>query len=299
MKIFKRSRQKTDSENQASNALKVAEFYDKNHEAFIKVYGDVIQAFRTNNLTNLLEYQFKEAGFNDGDTLLDAGCGVCGPAIHFAKNKKVKVDAITISQNQYEEGLSAIEKAGVSDSVQVVCGDYHKLSSHFDKGKYDGVYFLESFGHSNQKKVLIDQVWEVLKPGGCCYIKDLFLKEAIVQSHKEKIEYEVGRINEAYCYNISDLYEILQILRQKGFILNYVKTVDLDLDDFENLAISNEFQELTGIATIENWEEYIFPVDFFEIKITKPIHDLSEGLNKYFLQNLYYMQVKGLSSDEL
>ena len=79
-----------------------------------------------------------------------------------------------------------------------------------------------------------------------------------------------------------------------GFIVNFVKTIDLDINDFENLAISNEFQELTGIAKIDNWETYIFPVDFFEIKITKPIHDLSDGLNKYFLQNLYYLQVKNI-----
>jgi hypothetical protein len=95
------------------------------------------------------------------------------------------------------------------------------------------------------------------------------------------------------------MYEILKIIRKMGFIVNFVKTIDLDINDFENLAISNEFQELTGIAKIDNWETYIFPVDFFEIKITKPIHDLSDGLNKYFLQNLYYLQVKGLSDNEL
>ena len=277
-----------------SNVRQVQQFYDKNHDAFIKVYGNVIQAFRTNNLSSLLDYQFTAAGFEKGNRLLDAGCGICGPAIHFAKNYNATIDAISVSEKQIEQSKKEVAENGLKDKVNPVLGDYHRLSSIFRKDEYNGVYFLESFGHSPNKERLLDEVWAVLKPGGICYIKDLFLKEAIIPEHKAKINHEVGRINEAYQYHIADLYEVLKMIRKKGFILNFVKTIDLDLDEFENLAISNEFQELTGIAKIDNWEEYIFPVDFFEIKITKPIHDLSDGLNKYFLQNLYYLQVKGL-----
>ena len=123
---------------------------------------------------------------------------------------------------------------------------------------------------------------------------EALMKESKAAEAKIEFSYEVDRINEAYRYQVSDLYEILKIIRKMGFIVNFVKTIDLDINDFENLAISNEFQELTGIAKIDNWETYIFPVDFFEIKFTKPIHDLSDGLNKYFLQNLYYLQVKNI-----
>lgn len=291
--LFKKSNIKT------NHVEEVGDFYNQYHDAFTRVYGNVIQAFRTNNLENLLNYQFESAGFNKGDKLLDAGCGVCGPAIHFAKNFEVEIDAISISEKQIEEAKKAIKSNAISDKVNPILGDYHELTNLVKPDNYDGVYFLESFGHSTEKETLLNQVWQVLKPGGICYIKDLFLKEAVLAEHQEKIDFEVGRINEAYKYQVSDLYEILKIIRKMGFIVNFVKTIDLDINDFENLAISNEFQELTGIAKIDNWETYIFPVDFFEIKITKPIHNLSDGLNKYFLQNLYYLQVKGLSDNEL
>ena len=275
-----------------TQAVSVGEFYDNYFLEFEKVYGNVIQAFRTNNLENLLNYQFESAGFKNGDKLLDAGCGVCGPAIHFANNFEVEIDAISISKKQIKQAETDIKSAEVQTKVKPVLGDYHELINLFETEKYDGVYFLESFGHSTEKKALLNQVWQVLKPGGICYIKDLFLKEAVLPEHQEKIDYEVSRINEAYKYQVADLYEILKIVRKMGFIVNFVKTIDLDINDFENLAISNEFQELTGIAKIDDWETYIFPVDFFEIKITKPINDLSDGLNKYFLQNLYYLQSK-------
>jgi cyclopropane fatty-acyl-phospholipid synthase-like methyltransferase len=296
MKWFKKQLK---NEVKPNSPKSVGEFYNKNHSSFIKVYGNVIQAFRTNNLENLLNYQFESAGFNKGDKLLDAGCGVCGPAIHFAKKFGVEIDAISISEKQIDQAKTDVDSASIADKVNPILGDYHKLTNLVKSDNYDGVYFLESFGHSTEKEKLLNQVWQVLKPGGVCYIKDLFLKEAVLPEHQEKIDYEVGRINEAYKYQVSDLYEILKIIRKMGFIVNFVKTIDLDINDFENLAISNEFQELTGIAKIDNWETYIFPVDFFEIKITKPIHDLSDGLNKYFLQNLYYLQVKGMDNSEL
>jgi hypothetical protein len=78
-----------------------------------------------------------------------------------------------------------------------------------------------------------------------------------------------------------------------------VKTIDLKMEEFENLMISNEFQELTGIAKIENWADYIFPIDFFELFLYKPQFDLQFGLDKYFLQNLMYMQVHGKKQEEL
>jgi cyclopropane fatty-acyl-phospholipid synthase-like methyltransferase len=285
--------------HKSNHVEEVGAFYNQYHDAFTRVYGNVIQAFRTNNLENLLNYQFESAGFSKGDKLIDAGCGVCGPAIHFAKNFDVNIDAVSISEKQIEQAKNSVNSASLINKVNPILGDYHQLKNLVIPESYDGVYFLESFGHSTEKEKLLNQVWQVLKPGGICYIKDLFLKEAVLPEHQEKIDYEVGRINEAYKYQVSDMYEILKIIRKMGFIVNFVKTIDLDINDFENLAISNEFQELTGIAKIDNWETYIFPVDFFEIKITKPIHDLSDGLNKYFLQNLYYLQVKGLSDNEL
>ena len=98
------------------------------------------------------------------------------------------------------------------------------------------------------------------------------------------------KINEAYRYDIADLNTLLDHIRRKGYILTSLKTIDLNLADFENLSISNDFQELTGIARIDNWSEYVFPVDFFELKCLKPGYDLNERPDRYFLQNLYYKQ---------
>lgn len=100
------------------------------------------------------------------------------------------------------------------------------------------------------------------------------------------------KINEAYRYDIADLNTILDYVRRRGYILTSLTTIDLKLSDFEDLSISNEFQELTGIARIENWDEYIFPIEFFELKCMKPDYDIHQRLDRYFLQSLYHKQLR-------
>jgi cyclopropane fatty-acyl-phospholipid synthase-like methyltransferase len=273
-----------------AHARRVGQFYDTHHDSFLAVYGDVIQAFRTRNVADLLDYQIRSIGLTPGQRVLDAGCGVGAPAIYFAKNAGVSVDAITISERQCEAARLTVEAEQLQDCVRIVHGDYHRLNDYFSAGSYDVICFLESLGHSRDKMRVVGVCWEMLKPGGVLYVKDLFARVPLQSAHAEPIAREIRRINEAYRYEIGSLNTLMDDVRRQGFVLAWVKTVDLELSAFEDLAISNEFQELTGIARIENWAEYVFPVDFFEVKCVKPAFDLAARLDRHYLQNLYHME---------
>ena len=93
--------------------------------------------------------------------------------------------------------------------------------------------------------------------------------------------------------------DFLTLVREIGYIIVFVKTIDIPLEDFENLSISNEFQELTGIAKIDNWEKYIFPIDFLEVKLYKPEYDPKKGMDKYFLQNIFQMQMNHVNKNDV
>jgi len=292
--LFKKKTEAEIPQSKSTHSAKdVGAFYNKYNDQFLQVYGDVIQAFRTHDVSKLLDYQMETMELRSGMRIIDAGCGVCGPAIHFAKKADVEVHAITISKEQYDRSKERIVEANLEDKVFVYLGDYHDLSSVLPATDYDRVYFLESFGHSHNHAKAIDSAWKVLKNGGLLYIKDLFRREPLLPEHIPAIEREISKINEAYRYNIADLYDVLKHIRKEGWILSKLKTVDLPMSDFENLTISNEFQELTGIAKIEGWDDYVFPIDFFELHCIKPEFDLSNGLDKYFLQNLMYMKIHG------
>ncbi len=277
----------------------VGKFYNTHNKDFVKVYGEVIQAFRTTDVTKLLDYQIEQIDFERGKRYLDAGCGVCGPARYFAQKTGAKIEAITISEVQAKEAKELIQKDGLEDLVSVRCGDYQQLHEYYDADSFDGIYFLESFGHASDHAKAVHGAWGMLKPGGILYIKDLFKKISPLASLEKEMEQEIENINTAYHYNVAELNEILDIIRKKGFILSSLKTIDIKLDEFENLTISNDFQELTGINKIENLQEYVFPVDFFEIKCIKPWYDLDAGNSRYFLQNLFYLQVHNRKTDSL
>jgi len=290
---------KTSVPTSTASPESVGRFYDETTDDFLTVYGEVIQAFRTQNPATLLDYQIQAMGLKPGMVAIDAGCGVCGPACHFASHSGASIQAVTVSTVQAEKAQAKITERGLHNQVTVQVGDYHQLPTLFAADSADVVYFLESFGHSHDKAAAIDSAWGVLKPGGMLYIKDLFLKEAVLPGHRALMDREVERINTAYHYNIADLYEVLRHLRQQGWIVGHLKTIDLPLEEFENLSISNEFQELTGIGRIDSWHDYIFPVEFFELICYKPSIGLDVGNNRYFLQNMYYMQVHGKSEAEV
>ena len=157
------------------------------------------------------------------------------------------------------------------------------MDKYLVPNSYDRVYFLESFGHSNNKDKVIKAAWEVLKPGGKLYIKDLFLRVTESEWEQNRINEIAEQINKAYEYQIGDLNSILTSLRKKGFIINFIRVPNVNREMFENLTISNDFQNLFNIGKIDSWEDYIFPIDFYELLAEKPSYNSLQDLHLFHL----------------
>ena len=262
----------------------VSKFYNETTDKFIAVYGEIIQAFRTNNVEDYLNYTVQSMQLKAGMRAIDAGCGVCGPACHFAAVVgDIKIEAVTVSEVQVEKSREKIAERNLQAQVNVRLGDYHKLNQIFEKESADRVYFLESFGHSNDKRKVINAVYDVLKPGGKIYMKDLFLRESENEWEQQRINAIGEQINVAYEYQIADLHEVVSAMRQKGFLIEFIRPPQVERDKFESLTISNDFQNLFNIGKIESWDDYVFPIDFFEILAEKPVHNTVEDMHLYFM----------------
>jgi len=166
----------------------VKEYYNQMTASYLENYGDVIQAFRPSNTEKLLDYVGRSAGLNWKLKVLDLGCGVGGPAIHFAKRWNVQVDAVTISDVQYNEAHRKIENAQLSGNISLHLGDYHHLEHlPIQDSFYDSVLFLESLGHSNNVALAIKNAYQKLKKGGVLYIKDFYKRVADTISEQQKM----------------------------------------------------------------------------------------------------------------
>jgi cyclopropane fatty-acyl-phospholipid synthase-like methyltransferase len=269
--------------NTTESSRSVGDFYNQTTDKFMEVYGEVIQAFRTTDVNIYLDYTIQNAELKDGQKILDAGCGVGGPASYFASKLEIEIEGITISEVQKEKSVEVIGSKKLKGKVNIRQGDYHLMDEIYGSNVFDRILFLESFGHSDNKTLLLEKAFRTLKPGGILYIKDLFIREAPSEEDGKKIERIVEEINKAYHYHVADLYEVLKTIRRLNFILLFVKTPEVKAGEFEHLTISNDFQNLFDIAKIISWENYVFPIDFYEIKVMKPPFDVNEQKHLYFL----------------
>lgn len=113
------------------------------------------------------------AGITEGAIALDAGCGVCGPALDIARAiPGAHIVGITISPEQCAFAQSLIQAAGFSRVLQSLVADYHRVP--FQAATFDVVYFFESAIYADDIRSLFREVFRVLKPRGTLYIKDVF-----------------------------------------------------------------------------------------------------------------------------
>ena len=103
-----------------------------------------------------------QMGAKPGDHVLEIGCGWGGFAEYAAKERGLKVTCLTISQEQYDYAEKRMQRAGLSDRVEIKLQDYRD-----ETGLYDGIASIEMFEAVGEKywPVYFDTVKNRLKPG--------------------------------------------------------------------------------------------------------------------------------------
>lgn len=192
----------------------VENYYNKYTKKYLEVVPSAIQSHRTAEEPEMFEYFMASMGISDGMRLLDAGCGVCGPAVYFASKYDIRIDAVTNSEVQLQISKENIEKNDLCGKISVVKGDYHFLDRDYNHGAYDVVYFLESYGHACDHKKALKSASKLLKKGGVLYIKDYFQRDVKNMKVIKKVS---SNMNKKYFYNLPDLYYTLHILRNLDF----------------------------------------------------------------------------------
>lgn len=102
------------------------------------------------------------------DYLLDLGCGWGEFAIYAAKKYQCRVQAVTISEEQFREAALGVEQAGVADLVEVSFCDYRDLSGRFDK-----IVVIEMLQHVADRCVetFFSKIEDLLAPRGLMVIQ--------------------------------------------------------------------------------------------------------------------------------
>jgi SAM-dependent methyltransferase len=159
---------------------RVQRFYDRWTPAFIQGFGTTFQAGLAKPTGDAREdpdtssrLLATRAGIRANDRVLDAGCGVGGPAVAIARaTPGTRIYGVTSSGVQVVMGRTLIAEAGFAERVTIGRADFHHLP--FVDGCFDAVMFLESCGYSDDRPALFAEAARVLRRGGHLYVKDVF-----------------------------------------------------------------------------------------------------------------------------
>ena len=98
------------------------------------------------------------------DHVLDAGCGVGGTLIHFAKKVGCTGIGITLTPHQAEKATKNAKKKGVDHLIRFEVMDYTNTS--FKNETFTLITGMESICYAEPKMAFLTEAKRLLKPGG-------------------------------------------------------------------------------------------------------------------------------------
>jgi cyclopropane-fatty-acyl-phospholipid synthase len=120
------------------------------------------------------------------DHVLEIGCGWGGFAEFAAREYGARVTGITISDEQLTYARARMEKAGLSDRVEIRRQDYRDVEGQFDK-----VASIEMFEAVGEKywPAYFAKISDVLKPGGRAGLQIITIKDELFDEYRKRADF--------------------------------------------------------------------------------------------------------------
>ena len=183
--------------NSRSQARKnISAHYDLGNEFYSKwldetmTYSSALYGDGANDLAGAQTDKYRAlaraAGLKSGDHVLEIGCGWGGFAEFAAGEIGCRVTGLTISNEQLAFARQRIEKAGLSDKVDLRFQDYRDETGH-----YDGVVSIEMFEAVGEKywSTYFSKVRQCLKPGGKAGLQIITIKPEAYHNYRSNPDF--------------------------------------------------------------------------------------------------------------
>ena len=96
-----------------------------------------------------LDLVCRKLALQQGERVLDVGCGWGSFAIHAASNYGVQVLGVTLSERQVELGRQRAQEAGVADRVELRVADYRELAGQ----QFDAISSIGMVEHVGEERI--------------------------------------------------------------------------------------------------------------------------------------------------
>jgi len=123
---------------------------------------------------------------NNGDKVLEIGCGWGGFAEYLGKNYDVKLDCITISKKQFEYAKERIHNCGLNEKVNIEIKDYRDLKSKYNS--IASIEMIEAVGQ-NYLESYFKTIKDSLSDGGKAAIQAITIDDSLYDRYRNKEDF--------------------------------------------------------------------------------------------------------------
>ncbi len=111
-----------------------------------------------------LELVCTKLGLQQGERVLDVGCGWGSFAIHAARHHGVRVVGVTLAERQAELARERVREAGVADRVEIRIADYREVA----EDPFDAIVSIGMVEHVGEERIDLyaQRLASLLVPGG-------------------------------------------------------------------------------------------------------------------------------------
>jgi ubiquinone/menaquinone biosynthesis C-methylase UbiE len=193
----------------------LADYEQMNIDAFKEGYSTCL--LRKYLWSNSNDFILDFSEIKDEHHILDAGCGIGVQAIHFCKKlPHLKVSCIVNSQLCYHKARENVKKANLSHRIYLYCMDFDKLEEPILSQRFDRILMNQSIGYSTDRKMLLHNLHNLLRPEGKLFICTLTINTSKEGEEDQMIDQTIRE----WKYNFSTLGCILYDL--KDYPVKYI-----------------------------------------------------------------------------
>ena len=229
-------------------------FLDRKHRLYSCAYWKENTKTLEDAQQNKIDHIVKKLDINQGQKILEVGCGWGGMALEIAKQKGCEVTGISLSKNQINYCKKKSKELGLDNQVNFELADYREI-----KGEYDRIYSVGMFEHVGKKfyKVFFESMNRLLRNDGIFLLHTIGVVDKPSPPNKfiNKYIFPGG-----VCPSFS---QIIQPIEKTGLIVSdtetlirhYDKTLENWLERF--LAKRQEVKDLFDEKYKKMWEFYL------------------------------------------
>jgi ubiquinone/menaquinone biosynthesis C-methylase UbiE len=105
-----------------------------------------------------------ELRLRPGDTLVDLGCGMAGPALWMARETQARLTGIDGSTVATEQATARAAKLGLAERARFAVGSF--AATGLEAGSAAGVMSEDALQYAPDKQAAMTEVARILRPGG-------------------------------------------------------------------------------------------------------------------------------------